>query len=468
MFAGDDLLKSRCFKLANGTRAAIVFMDSLSNKKDISDFVLRLLQLLPEKSNLQEICESTLAVCEATVEPDFEKWTSALVNGDALLLIDGNTQAAVLGTKYWQTRGVTEPPTSSVLRGPREGFNEDLMTNLSMIRRRFRTEKLKIKQLSVGKYTNTQIAVCYLDGIALPSLVKKVTQKIKEISIDGIIDSGYIAQLLDEHPYSAFQQCGVNEKPDMVAAKLLEGRIAIVVDGSPTVLTLPYLLLEDIQSSGDYYERRTHASFARIIRLIAIFIAVIAPSLYVSAQAYNLGMIPLRFTVSILNSVKGIPLSPALEMFLTVLIFEILNEASIRMPKYVGMALSIVGALVLGETAVSAGIVSPPTLMIMALSAISLFTVPELQHALSLLRVAFILLAGTVGVIGVILGVIFTLAYLSSLSANDTPLLAPFAPLVASDLKDTFLKKPITEMKKRPKSFLHANATRAKFTQKKD
>ena len=461
-FHGNFDIKFRNFKLACGTKASAVFLDGMTDRIEIDEYIVMALQREGQKDDVNSILEQILNSAEAEIQSDMEELCHGVLNGDTVLLVDGQDQGLLLGTRKWGTRGILEPPTSAVLKGPREGFNEDLKTNMTLIRRKLRSKELVFQSFEVGKYSNTAVCLCYLDDIVDKKIVKQVTDKLQKIEIDGILDSSYIAKFLEIRTHSSFKQVGTAEKPDIVAAKLLEGRIALIVDGSPIVLTLPFLLLEGLQSPEDYYERRFRSTFARIIRFLGIIMSVLVPALYVSAQVYNLGMIPLRFTVTILNSIKGIPLSPALEMFFVVLIFEILNEASVRMPKYVGMALSIVGALVLGETAVSAGIVSTPALMIMAISAISLYTVPELQNALSILRLAFLLLAGVMGVYGVLLGVIFTLNYLLSLESYGPPYFAPFAPLVPQDMKDSVVKQELADMTTRPKSFRNRNSIRLK------
>lgn len=419
------------------------------------------------QESMEQLLERVVATAEAELCTDADKLVQAVLDGDCVLLMDGEEQALIAGVKQWDTRGIVEPPTSAVLKGPREGFNEDLKTNTILLRRRIRSDRLVFESYQAGRYSNTKVMVAYLDDIVDKKVLREVVDKIKAIDIDGIIDSSYLAKYLDIRSYSIFQQVGTSEKPDIVAAKLLEGRIAVFVDGSPIVLTVPYLLLEAFQSPEDYYERRFRATFVRILRYIGLFLAVLVPAFYVSAQVFNLGLIPLRFTITILNSIKGIPLSPASEMFFVVLIFEILNEASIRMPKYVGMALSIVGALVLGETAVSAGIVSTPTLMIMALSAISLYTVPELQGTLSLLRIVFLFIAGMIGIFGIILGGIFLMNYLFGLEAYGTPYTAPYAPLIRDDLKDSILKDELLDMRTRPESIRHRNRIRLKRGEEK-
>ena len=454
-------IKFREFTSADGRRFCAIFIDGMTNKQEIDDFVILPINQC-KASTLDEVLETVVRSAECEISTTWDDWLDGVLNGDCMVLMDGEKRALRCGVKQWALRAVAEPPTSTVIKGPREGFNEDFKSNLILLRRRMRSKALKVDFFKCGRYTNTNIAVAYLDGIADPKIVQKVNEKIKAIDIDGIIDSSYVAKFLEEKTYSVFRQIGTAEKPDIVAAKLLEGRIAIFVDGSPIVLTVPFLLLEDFQSPEDYYERSFKSSFARCLRFVGIVLAVLLPSLFVSAQLFNIELIPLRFTVTVLNAVKGIPLSPALEMLFTVLIFEILNEASIRMPKYVGMALSIVGALVLGETAVRAGIISTPTLMIMALSAISLYTVPELTAVLSLLRIIFIFLAGIMGSYGIMLAVLFLIAYLVNFDSYSTPYLAPYTPFLRHDKKDAILKGELASFQQRPYSIPTANRRRLK------
>ncbi len=457
-------IKFREFVTSGGTPCVVVFIDGMTNKAEINEFVIQAINVAdPEPKDAAEMMDIVVRSAECEIVETLNDALDGILNGDCIVMMDGDARALRCGVKQWEVRAIAEPPTSTVIKGPREGFNEDIKTNLILLRRKLRSKDLKIDFLKSGKYTNTNIALAYVDGIVDKDLVKEVTKQIEAIDIDGILDSSYIAKYLEKKAYSIFRQVGTSEKPDIVAAKILEGRIAIFVDGSPIVLTVPFILLEDFQSPEDYYERNFRATLARCLRFVGIIIAILIPALFVSAQLFNLELIPLRFTVTVLNAVKGIPLSPALEMLFTVLIFEILNEASIRMPKYVGMALSIVGALVLGETAVRAGIISTPTLMIMALSAISLYTVPELTGTLSLLRIIFILLAGVMGTYGVMLAALFLFVYLVDLQSFSSPYLAPYAPLIKNDKKDSIIKDDLKSFDYRPRSIKHKNNRRQKL-----
>lgn len=357
-------------------------------------------------------------------------------------------------------RAVSEPPTSTVMKGPREGFNESLKVNLALLRRRIKVKDFTVETHVLGKYSQTDVAVCYISSVTDKKIVKQVIERLKLINIDGIADSSYIGKMIVEHKTSLFKQVGNTEKPDILAQKMLEGRVGIIVDGSPIALTVPYLFVEDFQSSEDYFVNYYRANMERGLRILSIFIAVFLPAVFVSAQLFHLQLIPLNFLLTIVNSIKGIPLSPSYEMFFTLLIFEILNEASIRMPKYVGMALSIVGALVLGDTAVKAGIVSTPTIMIMALSGICLYTVPELVESMSVLRLVYLIVAGAAGGYGIMLLSALLIAYLCTLENFGVPLLAPYAPLIKIDLKDGVYIDFISKQTYRPKVLKSKNKRR--------
>ena len=385
-----------------------------------------------------------------------------IVGGYCALVVDGIAKVFLFGLKKYDKRAIAEPPTSTVIKGPREGFVESLAVNVSLMRRKLKTPDLRFKYLSVGRFSKTEVALCYVNDVADEKLIDLLRRKIKSIDIDAVLDSSYVSKFLGERKTSLFKQIGNTEKPDILAAKILEGRIAILVDGSPIALTVPYLLVEDFQSPSDYYNSSYSATVARILRVFAVIISVYLPALYVAAQLFHLQLIPLSFLLTIVNSIKGIPLSPSFEMFFTLLIFEILNEASVRMPKYVGMVVSIVGGLVLGETAVNAGIISAPALMIIALSGICLYTVPELEQTFSVLRLIMLIIGGSFGAYGVLIASAILLIYLVSFENYGAPLLAPFSPLVVKDLKDGVYKGFMIEQSIRPLSLKNANKRRIK------
>ncbi|MBQ3218972.1 MAG: spore germination protein, partial [Clostridia bacterium] len=370
----------------------LIFANDLVNKDSLGELILR--PAAHHKGELTETSFFDLFLSPEKKEVQtLDDLITEVVSGSAILIASGIEKGISFGLRQFEKRAITEPPTSTVLKGPREGFVESLPVNVSLMRRRIKSPALRFENVTLGEYSKTPISLCYLSGIADEKLIKKIKDKLKTISIDAVLDASYVSKFLGEHKTSLFKQVGNTEKPDILAAKILEGRVAIFVDGSPIALTVPYLLIEDFQSASDYYNSTYSATFARCLRLISVLLALFLPAFFVAAELFHLQLIPLSFLLTIVNSIKGIPLSPSHEMFFTVLIFEILNEASVRMPKYVGMVVSIVGGLVLGETAVNAGIISAPTLMIVALSGICLYTVPELEQSFSILRILFLVIA---------------------------------------------------------------------------
>ena len=327
--------------------------------------------------------------------------------------------------KKYTLRAISEPPVSTVLRGPREGFVEDLKTNMFLIRRRMASPKLVIDTISVGKYTQTKVAMCFIDGVADGDVVGRIKRKIEEINIDGIIESSYVARYLEENKFSLFSQIGASEKPDTIVGKMLEGRVAIIVDGSPSVLTLPFMLYENFQMSEDYYIKSYRASMVRIIRLFAVIFSILMPGIYVALQEHQYQLFPIKFLVTVLGSISNIPLSPTLEMLLVLCIFEILNETSIRMPRYVSMALSVVGAIILGEAAVSAGLFSISSIIIVAVSTVGIYCVPDEINSSNILRLGFVALGGVLGLLGILLGTMAIVCYMCSINSYGVSYMAP-------------------------------------------
>lgn len=459
-FATPENIVTREIECGNATGKLLVNPD-LSDSTIVRTVVYAIEQGGRDGAEITlEYVQGLVLEAEKEILTDLAEIENRLLNGDIAVCLDGDDRALIINARSYDTRSIVEPPTETVMRGPREGFIEDMKTNLSLIERRLKTSGLAIEKMKIGRRSNTNVAVCYLSGIAEPKIIKKIKDRLKKIDIDGIVDSYALVPYLEEKQMSLFSQTGYCEKPDIVAAKMLEGRIAIVVDGSPIVLTLPYLLVEDFQSSEDYYMRSPFATFVRLLRYAGIFLALLVPALYVALQNFHYSLMPVRFTMTIMTSIKGLPISPLAETLFVILLFEIIREASVRMPRAVGMAMSIVGALVLGETAVNAGVISSPAVMVTALSSIALFLVPDMISSTSILRLLYTVVGGLTGLFGLIICVLFTLHYLCSLNAYDTPYLAPYSPLVFSDFKDSIERGPLRKMKLRPKSMPNINPTR--------
>ncbi|MBO7156324.1 MAG: spore germination protein, partial [Clostridia bacterium] len=271
-------------------------------------------------------------------------------------------------------------------------------------------------------------------------IVKEIERKIKKIDIDGIIDSSYVAKLLEDRRYSLFKQTGSTEKPDILASKLLDGRVGIIVDGSPTVLTLPFMLIEDFYDSEDYYRRPVRTSVVRLMRLLGVFFAIFLPGMFVAFQSHQYQILPLKLLITIINSTSGIPFSPITEMLIALILFEVLGEASVRMPRFLGMAMSVVGGIILGETAVNAGVLSSLTVLITALSSIGLYAIPDEVGTFSVIRLIYVFIGASLGTYGILLCTLAISVYVASLESYGVPYLAPLAPIVPQDLKDSILK----------------------------
>lgn len=379
-----------------------------------------------------------------------------------VVLIFQNGDYLNVDIQKFPSRIPSEPPTSPVIQGPREGFVEDIKTNMTLLRRSIRSKELVLKSFFVGKYSNTQVVVAYIDGVADKAVVDKVCQKIKKIKIDGIIDSFYVLSFLQDRPNSLFKQIGNTEKPDVVSAKMLEGKVAIIVDNSPIVLTVPFVIFEELQNSNDYYTNHHYSSLVRVIRMLGMLIAIISPGLYLALELYHYNLLPLNFLITIADTAQGLPFTPFLEILFIFLLFQVLYEVSLRLPSYLGLATSIVGALILGDTGVKAGLISPPGVIIVALAKIALYTIPEQASQVSVLQVIFIILGGSLGLGGLVAGMVYFVNYLNTIDSFGTPYLAPYSPRVPEDLKDGVFKSPINDMKIRPKTFKNKNKVRSK------
>lgn len=410
----------------------------------------------PYLENLQ----NTVAYSDEIKVVPIENAPGEIALCDIAFFIEDDDNAYIFSLRKPSARAIGEPPTSSVMKGPREGFVEEIKTNTSMIRRRIKSPDLVMKSFQVGRYSATTVSVMYVRGIADENVVKTICEKISKIDVDGVVDSAYVLSFIQTRKNSFFLQAGTSEKPDVVSAKLLEGRIAIVVDGSPIVVTLPYLVFEDVQDGYDYYSGDWRASMIRVFRFLGAMLTIFLPGAYIALQTYHFQLLPLKFLMTLMSATTNIPFPPAIEMLLVMTLFEILNQASIRMPRYFGISLSVVGAIVLGDTAVKAGLISSPSVLVVALSAIGIFCVPDQVGAMSILRFLYLCISAVMGFVGIIILSLVIIAYLASLDNFGTPYLAPYAPRISPDLQDGLMKADSSSMELRPYSIPTANRRR--------
>ncbi len=401
------------------------------------------------QSLLETIKTETVSISGAVEENDVNECVKNIFSGFVVIAVGDNALCyPIFGV---EKRGIAEPPTSRVVKGPREGFVEDLATNVGLVRKRLKTPALKIVDMFVGKKSNTHISLMYLENVAKPEVVKEVKKRIKCIDIDAIIDSYYVESFLEENKMKFFRRVGNTEKPDVLSAKILEGRVGIIVDGSPIALTVPFVMFEDLQSSGDYYSIPSMATFARLMRIFGLITAILAPGIYVALQSYNYRILPINFLIALLASIEGLSIPPLVEILVVLLLFEIITEASLQMPSALGMALSIIGALALGSTAVDAGLLSAPSIVIVAISSVSLYIIPDQISETRLIRLLMTVVGGVIGLYGIVTAFMILTTYLTSITSFGVPYMSPIAPSIRSDKKDSFIKQALQSMTTRPK-----------------
>ncbi|MBP2654734.1 MAG: spore germination protein [Firmicutes bacterium] len=450
--------------------AALVMIEGMVDRGAINESILK--PLLFTKYNgdingtLAFIKANVLSVANIKEIRTVREVVDEVLAGNAILIIDKSDIALVSEVKGWESRSVEEPDTEAVVRGPREGFVETIRTNTALLRRKIKNPNLKIEALKVGEKTQTAICIAYIKGIVDERIVQELKKRLDKIEIDAVLESGYIENLIEDAPFSLFPTVGNSEKPDNVSAKLLEGRVAVFVDGTPFVLMVPYLFVEAFQVSEDYYSRPYYTTFIRWLRWFAFFTSTVLPALYVAITTYHQELLPQALLTSIATAQEGTPFPAVVEALLMQIIYEILREAGVRLPRPVGSAVSIVGALVIGEAAVTAGLVGAPMVVIVGGTAISSFLIPALSDVNALLRIMLIIMAGFSGIYGIILGFILTIIHQCSLRSFGVPYMSPLAPINVSDLKDVFVRFPWWAMRTRPRVLGGQNPLREKAGQK--
>jgi len=450
----------------------LIFLDGLVNTDLINTDVLKPLlkcgrsqQNLPRIEQLKQLfLEQIITTSEIKHGDQIQDIVNHILSGYTAIIIDGMEQALFIGLKKWEKRAVDEPQTELVVRGPREGFTEDLRTNTSLIRRRLKTSKLKMESLTVGRLSQTEVVMTYLEGIAEESLITEVRARLSRIDIDAILESGYIEELITDNPFSIFPQVANTERPDRVVGGILEGQVGILIDNSPFCLIAPQTFFQFLQTPEDYYLRYPIASFTRWIRYLFLLISLLLPSLYIALTTFHQEMIPTNLLLSVAASREAVPFPALVEAFIMEIAFEGLREAGLRMPKPVGQAVSIVGALVIGQAAVEAGIVSSPMVIIVSLTGIAAFVIPDYSqaNAIRVLRFPMMILAGSLGFYGILLGAIFLQIHISRLRSFGVPYFSPVAPLDINGLKDVVFRAPWWDMVKRPGQDVNKRTERMK------
>jgi spore germination protein len=460
MDSPSDLV-ARVFTIGNSNHSCgIVCIDGLVDNDFLNDKVLKNIQLgmsnkqIPSSGSdiLNELENQALSATEVKKVDTLDDVMLAILSGDTALFIDGTDQVIIIGSKGWASRGVEEPVTEGVVRGPRNGFTENLRTNTVQIRRHVRDPNLRFESFKVGRRSKKDIILTYIDGIVNPDIVKEFKRRLKTIDLDDALESGYIEQWIEDSFLSPFPQLNHTERPDRVAGALNQGYVAVLLDGTPFVLVGPATMLTALQNPEDYYERWGIASLIRTLRFVAAFLATFLPALYIALVSFHPGMIPSKLAFSIAATRDGVPFPAIVEALIMELTLELLREAGVRLPKPIGQTIGIVGGLVIGEAAVSAGMVSPVMVIVVAITAISSFALPSYSFgiALRMIRFPIMLAAGMFGFFGLIIAYIMINVHIANLKSFGIPYSTPFAPSFYSDWKDSLIRAPLTMMSKRP------------------
>lgn len=440
------------------TPALVVSIDGFIDKKTLSVNVIEPLMKLSGTTNNTSIIDYAkqhlIYLNDIEVLDSYQKCIDTVLNGDAVVFIDNETNAFRIGVRAPEKRAITESDTEISLKGSREGFNENLRTNTILLRRRIRNNNLKIENLTLGEQSKTNISICYLEGIAPPEIVDEVKKRLKKIETDAVLGVGVLEQYIEDSKYPFIPLVGNSEKPDKVAAKLLEGRVAILADGTPTVLTVPFLLIECFQSQEDYFGEFYFASMMRMLRLFSFIVSISLPALYVALATFHQTIIPFKLMLTMAATREGIPFTAFIEALIMIITFELLREAGLRMPRAIGQAVSIVGAIVLGEAAVSAGIASAPIVIVAALAGICSFMIPPLMKTGAILRLVLLAAANFMGLMGMATIIVLLTIYICNKKSFTVPITSSIAPMHLNSLKDSFVIFPIWSMRKRPESIV--------------
>lgn len=454
-FGQDKTVKHHQFQplAVDGLRCGIFFVDGMVDSIRINESIIqpvcRLLAGPAEgTSPLDFLLRQVLQVNETQKEARMESLLRALLYGDTILFLDGSQQALILGSKGFAKRGINEPAGETYLKGPREGFVEPMLHNLAMVRRRLRTTDLRLEFFTLGETTKTDCCLCYLASVVDRRALAILRRRLSNIVIDGVLDSNYISELVRDRRYSPFRTTGSSERPDVVAARLLEGRMAIFVDGSPMALTLPYIFLEQFQSGEDYYVDVTFAAINRLLRVLGFVTTVGVLPIYLSLVTFHQSFMPLPLILSIAKARQGVPFPILVETLLLLLAFDILREAGSRTPSNIGQALSVVGGLVIGQAAVDARLVSVPVLIIVAVSGICSLIAPRLKAAVLFCRLLLMILGVGFGFYGVLLGAVMLVILLTEQRSFGVPFLSALPLEEVGSAEDSVVRVSFWNMQK--------------------
>ncbi len=462
---GNCDLRTREFPVNKmNAKGILFFVDGMQNDRLLN---MKVMEFLMYEATAESLAappqpDAMFPFRSLSQAPDLESFGRSVLFGHLGLLIEGLSGGLLIEYPDGANRTIMEPVSEVLLRGPRLGFSEVLSENTSMLRRQGFSDQLEMKSRRVGTRLQKDLVIAYFKDIVNSDLLQEVEARISRLEMDFAAESGSVEQLIEDNGFSLFQQAQNTERPDRVIGALLEGRIAILLDGTPFALIVPATFSMLLQSPEDYYERWLPASLLRMLRFLAAFLALMAPALYISFISFHPGLIPTELALSIIETRQGVPFPSLIEVLILEVSIEILREAGIRLPKPIGPAMGIVGGLIIGDAAVQAGIVSPFLVIVVAVTAISSFSIPTYSAGITLRALRFVgmLFAAFLGMFGTILFFLLLCSHLTKLKSFGVPYLSPVSPYRLRDWKDLFLRAPLSLMKKRPAMLKTKNSRR--------
>lgn len=454
-FSADFTVREMTLSALDSINAAIITIEGMCSKEVIALSIINplLAYSFTETSSdkiLDEIKSSVLTSSEIVEFNTFDKAVMFSTSGFALLAVDGTDRMLAIGVQGFSFRSVSEPESEVVQRGSREGFTEPLRINMTLIRRRIKSPDLVFETITVGSESQTQLMLCYLQKSVSLEILKKIRCRLNDCNLETVLASGYLTEYLeDKGSKSIFSGVGISERPDTVCGKLTEGRVAILIDGTPAVIILPHLFVEEFQSVDDYSNRPYYATFIRILKYLSFFIAVYLPGLYTAFAQFHPEYFPTGLLIKTSESLSATPLPVTLEVVIITFVYEIMREAGLRIPKPLGHAVSIVGALVIGESAVSAGFISSSTLMVVATAAICSYVTSPLYPPITVLRFSFVIIGGIFGLWGIVLASCVVMINMCAKTSLGVPYMSSLAPFSLKSMRDVFIRADWKSLSKR-------------------
>ncbi len=427
-----------------GRKCALAYFDSLCDNFSASETILK--PLIKYKGDIEKvdsiktITTQIVVNTDVKIEETLDKAIEFIMRGHIVLFIDSEKECIAFGVQKIPNRAIEQADTEVQETGSREGFVESLKINVALVRKRMITTDMKIELMNVGKTSNTNVAIFYMNQKVEKSLVEEVKRRIANVKSDIVLDPKYFRKCLDTEEKSIFSMVGDTERPDVLCTKINEGKVAVLVDGSPYALTVPHFFVENFQTLDDYLNRGYFASMMRMLRMLCFIISITLPSFYVAVGLFHQEIFPDYMLYGIVMSESSTMFPLMIEALVIIFIYEIVRESGLRMPKSVGQAVSLVGAIVIGDAAVTAGLIGAPMLIIVAITAISSFMVSNLYQPISLLRFIFIIIGGTTGLYGIIIGIGTLIINMCSLDQYGSAYLAPIVPFNRTLFRDTFLR----------------------------